>query len=55
MFYLAKTLQAGAMSLLPMALYIGMVKNDVTTELKLLAGAGVLFVVGRALESRAAS
>lgn len=57
MYTLGKFLQAVGLVLVPLALYWGVSRGDqkgaIGTELAILAGAVVVFTLGRALEGRA--
>lgn len=51
LFYiLSKALQVMGMLTMPWALYLGMVRDDMNSELMLLGLGGVLFLMGRQLE-----
>ena len=46
MYYLSRGLQLIGMSILPVALYVGLVKDDVRREVMLLAIGGAFFFLG---------
>lgn len=50
MFYFAKSLQAAAMAVTALALYVGMNESSLTKEMTMLAIGVVLFLVGRLVE-----
>lgn len=41
-----RTMQLVGMLILPIALYVGMVRNDVRSEVKLLAIGGAVYLIG---------
>lgn len=41
-----RTMQIVGMLILPIALYVGMVRNDVRSEVKLLAIGGAVYLIG---------
>lgn len=53
MFYFAKSLQAAAMAVVALALFVGFRENSMTKEITMLALGSVLFVVGRLVEQAA--
>ncbi|MBI1860502.1 MAG: hypothetical protein HYR96_06255 [Deltaproteobacteria bacterium] len=50
MFYFAKALQAGAMGVVALALFVGFHENSMTKELTMLGIGSVVFLVARAIE-----
>lgn len=50
MFYFAKSLQAAAMAVVALALYVGMNESSLTKELTMLGIGVVIFLVGRLVE-----
>ncbi len=50
MFYFAKSLQAAAMAVVALALYVGFSEGSMTKELTMLGIGVVLFLVGRTVE-----
>ncbi len=56
MFYFAKSLQAAAMAVVALALFVGFYEtNSMTKELTMLGIGVVLFLVGRLIEQNARS
>ena len=51
MFYFAKSLQAAAMAVVALALYVGFKENSMTKELTMLGIGSGIFLVGRGIES----
>lgn len=50
MFYFAKSLQAAAMAVVALALFVGFQEESMTKELTMLGVGVVLFLVGRITE-----
>jgi len=50
MFYFAKSLQAAAMAVTALALYVGVTESSLTKEITMLCIGVVLFLVGRLVE-----
>lgn len=56
MFYLGKSLQAAAMGVVALALYVGFTELEKaqTKELTMLGIGAVIFIIGRMVEAKAA-
>lgn len=50
-YLLAKALQVSGILTMPWALWHGMAREDMTSELLLLGAGGIVFLLGRKLES----
>jgi hypothetical protein len=50
LFYFAKSLQAAAMAVTALALFVGFREGSMTKELTMLGIGVVIFVIGRAVE-----
>ncbi len=53
MFYFGKSLQAAAMAVVALALYVGFKEQSMTKELTMLGIGVVIFLVGRLIETEA--
>ena len=53
MFYFAKALQAAAMAVTGLALFVGLRENSMTKELTMLGIGVLLFLAGRLIEQKA--
>lgn len=51
MFYFGKSLQAAAMAVVALALYVGLTETQIVKELTMLGIGIVLFLIGRLVES----
>lgn len=51
LFYFAKSLQAAAMAVTALALYVGVTENSLTKEVNMLGIGVVLFLAGRLMEN----
>ena len=51
MFYFGKSLQAGAMAVVALALYVGLREDSLTKELTMLTFGVALFLIGRFSEN----
>ncbi|MDP6116626.1 MAG: hypothetical protein QGF00_35170 [Planctomycetota bacterium] len=54
MSHFGRLLQLVALCILPMGLMAGFMENDVKFEMKVLAGAIVLFLIGKLLQGKGA-
>ncbi len=52
MFYFGKSLQAAALAVTALALYVGMTEVQIKTELTMLCFGVALFIIGRMVEKR---
>jgi hypothetical protein len=51
MFYFAKSLQAAAMAVTALALYVGVTESSLTKEMTMLGIGVVIFLVGKLIET----